>query len=56
MVLLVFGNLYCSATGIVREGRRLEQDKNNELYKRINGNLNKLEDIYLIWQNLEINQ
>lgn len=35
---------YCSATGIVREGiRRLEQDKNNELYKRINGNLNKLE-------------
>lgn len=35
---------YCSATGIVREGiKRLEKDKNNELYKKINGDLSKLE-------------
>lgn len=35
---------YCSATGIVREGiKRLEKDKNNELYKKINGDLSRLE-------------
>lgn len=35
---------YCSATGIVREGRRrLELDKNNALYEVINGDLEKLE-------------
>lgn len=35
---------YCSATGIVREGRRrLELDKNNALYEVIGGDLEKLE-------------
>lgn len=35
---------YCSATGIVREGRRrLELDKNNALYEVIVGDLEKLE-------------
>lgn len=35
---------YCSATGIVREGRRrLELDKNNALYEVIDGDLEKLE-------------
>lgn len=35
---------YCSATGIVREGRRrLELDKNNTLYEVIGGDLEKLE-------------
>ena len=35
---------YCSATGIVREGkRRLQEDKDNALYKLINGDLDKLE-------------
>lgn len=35
---------YCSATGIVREGRRrLEIDKNNALYELIGGDLEKLE-------------
>lgn len=35
---------YCSATGIVREGRRrLEIDKNNALYELIDGDLEKLE-------------
>lgn len=35
---------YCSATGIVREGRRrLELDKNNVLYEVIGGDLEKLE-------------
>ncbi len=35
---------YCSATGIVREGRRrLELDKNNALYELIGGDLEKLE-------------
>lgn len=35
---------YCSATGIVREGkRRLELDKNNALYDLIGGDLDKLE-------------
>lgn len=35
---------YCSATGIVREGRRrLELDKNNTLYEVVGGDLEKLE-------------
>lgn len=35
---------YCSATGIVREAkRRLSEEKDNELYKKINGNLEILE-------------
>lgn len=35
---------YCSATGIVREGkRRLQEDKDNALYKLIDGDLDKLE-------------
>ncbi len=35
---------YCSATGIVREGRRrLELDKNNALYEVIGGDLEKIE-------------
>lgn len=35
---------YCSATGIVREAkRRLETDKDNALYRRINGNIDDLE-------------
>lgn len=39
---------YCSATGIVREGRRrLELDKNNALYELIGGDLEKLEAKYI---------
>lgn len=39
---------YCSATGIVREGRRrLELDKNNALYEVIGGDLEKLEAKYI---------
>lgn len=35
---------YCSATGIVREGvRRLKENQDNALYKRIDGNLDNLE-------------
>lgn len=35
---------YCSATGIIREGkRRLAENKENALYKRINGNIDSLE-------------
>lgn len=35
---------YCSATGIIREGkRRLAENKENALYRRINGNVDSLE-------------
>lgn len=35
---------YCSATGIVREGkRRLKENQDNELYKKINGDIESLE-------------
>lgn len=35
---------YCSATGIIREGkRRLAENKDNALYRRINGNVDSLE-------------
>lgn len=35
---------YCSATGIIREGkRRLAENKENVLYRRINGNVDSLE-------------
>ena len=35
---------YCSATGIIREGkRRLAENKDNALYRRINGNIDSLE-------------
>ena len=35
---------YCSATGIVREGKkRLEENQDNELYRKINGNIDSLE-------------
>lgn len=35
---------YCSATGIIREGkRRLAENKDNALYRRINGSIDSLE-------------
>lgn len=35
---------YCSATGIIREGkRRLAENKDNALYEKINGNIDSLE-------------
>lgn len=41
---------YCSATGIVREGkRRLQEDKDNALYKLIDGDLDKLEAKHIFY-------